>query len=67
MPRRPLVIFNPDRWRGDALGHLGHPAVKTPTSTGWWLARRFSFRHAFVQATADRATRTRSSNARSAC
>lgn len=25
-----LVIFNPDQWRGDALGHLGNPAAQTP-------------------------------------
>ena len=31
MPSKPhIVIFNPDQWRGDALGHVGHPAVKTP-------------------------------------
>lgn len=22
-----LVIFNPDQWRGDVLGHLGNPAT----------------------------------------
>ena len=31
MPDKPhIVIFNPDQWRGDALGHVGHPAVRTP-------------------------------------
>jgi len=31
MTQRPnLIIFNPDQWRGDVLGHLGHPAVLTP-------------------------------------
>jgi arylsulfatase A-like enzyme len=29
--KRPhVVIFNPDQWRGEALGHLGHPAAVTP-------------------------------------
>ena len=31
MPERPhLVIFNPDQWRGDVMGHLGNPAAVTP-------------------------------------
>ena len=31
MPRKPnIIIFNPDQWRGDSLGHLGHPAAITP-------------------------------------
>jgi hypothetical protein len=26
MSRRPhVVIFNPDQWRGDVLGHVGNP------------------------------------------
>lgn len=25
-----LVIFNADQWRGDVMGHLGHPAAVTP-------------------------------------
>ena len=30
MPRKPnIIIFNTDQWRGDSLGHLGLPAVKT--------------------------------------
>lgn len=29
--KRPhVVLFNVDQWRGDVLGHLGNPAVKTP-------------------------------------
>lgn len=29
--KRPhLLIFNPDQWRGDVLGHRGDPAVRTP-------------------------------------
>ena len=29
--KRPhIVIFNPDQWRGDVLGHVGNPAAVTP-------------------------------------
>lgn len=31
MARRPhILIFNPDQWRGDVLGHLGNAAAVTP-------------------------------------
>ena len=31
MARRPhILIFNPDQWRGDVLGHVGNPAAVTP-------------------------------------
>ncbi len=31
MAQRPhILIFNPDQWRGDVLGHLGDPAAVTP-------------------------------------
>lgn len=50
--RKPdIIIFNPDQWRGDALGHLGHPAVQTPVIDGLVATDAVSFRHAFVQAT----------------
>ena len=30
-PDRPnLILFNPDQWRGDVLGHIGNPAAITP-------------------------------------
>jgi arylsulfatase A-like enzyme len=52
MTRRPhIIIFNPDQWRGDALGHLGHPAVKTPNLDAMVAQHAVSFRHAFCQAT----------------
>jgi len=52
MPERPhIVIFNPDQWRGDALGHLGHPAVKTPNIDRLVATDAVSFRRTFVQAT----------------
>jgi hypothetical protein len=25
-----ILIFNPDQWRGDVLGHVGNPAAVTP-------------------------------------
>lgn len=31
MPELPhMIIFNPDQWRGDVMGHLGNPAAVTP-------------------------------------
>ncbi len=45
-----ILIFNPDQWRGDILGHLGNPAALTPN-----LDRLInedggvSFRNAFCQ------------------
>ena len=31
MPDRPhIIIFNPDQWRGDVMGHQGNPAAVTP-------------------------------------
>ena len=44
-----IVIFNPDQWRGDALGHLGHPAVQTPVLDQLVEDEAVSFRHAFCQ------------------
>ena len=46
-----MVIFNPDQWRGDALAHLGHPAVRTPNIDRLVATEAVSFRHAFAQAT----------------
>ena len=52
MARRPhIVIFNPDQWRGDTLGHLGHPAVQTPNLDQLAATDGVSFRWAFAQAT----------------
>ena len=32
MSERPhIVVFNPDQWRGDVLGHMGNPAALTPS------------------------------------
>ena len=52
MADRPhIIIFNPDQWRGDALGHVGHPAVRTPNLDGLVAKDAVSFRHTFAQAT----------------
>ncbi|MFS0726699.1 sulfatase-like hydrolase/transferase [Paenibacillus sp. 1P07SE] len=48
--KRPhLILFNPDQWRGDALGHLGHPAVQTPNLDRLVGEDAVSFRNAFCQ------------------
>jgi arylsulfatase A-like enzyme len=44
-----LLIFNPDSWRGDVLGHLGHPAAQTPVLDRMVREDSVSFRNAFVQ------------------
>ena len=52
MPSQPLphlVIFNPDQWRGDTLGHMGHPAVATPVLDNLVQTDAVSFRNAFCQ------------------
>ena len=51
MPRKlpHLLIFNPDQWRGDAVGHLGNPAAVTPTLDRCASEDFVSFRWAFCQ------------------
>lgn len=50
MPKRPhIVIFNPDQWRGDVLGHMGNPAAITPHLDRAVATDAVSFRHAFCQ------------------
>jgi arylsulfatase A-like enzyme len=44
-----LVIFNPDQWRGDVIGHLGNPAAITPNIDGLVATGAVSFRHTFCQ------------------
>ena len=52
MPRKPnIIIFNPDQWRGDSLGHLGHPAAITPNLDKIITKDAVSFSNAFCQAT----------------
>ena len=48
--RRPhIVLFNPDQWRGDALGHVGNPGAVTPVLDRWVQTDAVSFSNAFCQ------------------
>lgn len=48
--RKPhVVLFNPDQWRGDALGHMGHPAAQTPVLDAWVESEAVSFGNAYCQ------------------
>ncbi|MBA2278550.1 MAG: sulfatase-like hydrolase/transferase [Chloroflexia bacterium] len=48
--RRPhILLFNPDQWRGDVLGHAGNPAASTPILDAWVRRDAVSFRRAFCQ------------------
>lgn len=50
MSDRPhIVIFNPDQWRGDVLGHMGDPAAATPVLDEWARTDAVSFRNAYCQ------------------
>ncbi|MEK7475716.1 MAG: sulfatase-like hydrolase/transferase [Candidatus Coatesbacteria bacterium] len=50
MPNRPhIVMFNPDQWRGDVLGHMGNPGAVTPVLDGMVRTEAVSFRYAFCQ------------------
>jgi len=44
-----IVLFNPDQWRGDILGHLGNPAAVTPNLDRRVATDAVSFRNAFAQ------------------
>jgi arylsulfatase A-like enzyme len=44
-----ILIFNPDQWRGDVLGHVGNPAAVTPNLDRLVEREAVSFRHAFCQ------------------
>lgn len=48
--KRPnIVIFNPDSYRGDVVGHLGNPAAVTPHLDALIKENAVSFRNAFCQ------------------
>ncbi len=48
--KRPnIVIFNPDQWRGDVMGHLGNSAAITPNIDRLVETDAVSFRNAFCQ------------------
>lgn len=50
MVKKPhILLFNPDQWRGDVLGHMGNPAAVTPNLDRWVESEAVSFRHAFCQ------------------
>ncbi|MCC7408790.1 MAG: sulfatase-like hydrolase/transferase [Phycisphaeraceae bacterium] len=50
MKKRPhIVIFNPDQWRGDVLGHMGNPAAVTPNLDKLAETEAVSFSRAFCQ------------------
>ena len=52
MPKKPhILIFNPDQWRGDVMGHLGNPAAYTPNLDALVQTEGVSFRNAFCQNT----------------
>ncbi len=46
-----IIVFNPDQWRGDTLGHLGHPAALTPNIDALVARDGVSFATAFCQNT----------------
>ena len=48
--KRPhIVIFNPDQWRGDVIGHMDNPAAATPNLDRAVGTDFVSFRNAFCQ------------------
>jgi len=49
MSRPNIIIFNPDQWRGDVMGHMGNPAAITPNLDKFALQEAVSFRNAFCQ------------------
>ncbi len=49
MKRPHIVLFNPDQWRGDVLGHLGNPAAVTPNLDRLTADDGVSFRNTFCQ------------------
>ena len=46
-----IIIFNPDQWRGDVMGHLGNPAAVTPNLDRLVREAAVSFSTAFCQNT----------------
>lgn len=49
--RPDIIIFNPDQWRGDSLGHLGNKAVLTPNIDRLVSEDAVSFSNTFCQNT----------------
>ena len=44
-----IVIFNPDHYRGEAMGHMGNPCAVTPNLDRLIETDAVSFRNAFAQ------------------
>ena len=44
-----ILIFNPDQWRGDVLGHVGNPAAITPNLDKLVETEAVSFSRSFCQ------------------
>jgi arylsulfatase A-like enzyme len=51
MDRPHIIIFNPDQWRGDTMGHMGNPAAVTPNVDRFAREEGVSFSNAFCQNT----------------
>lgn len=49
MKRPNIILFNPDQWRADVMGHLGNPAASTPFLDRLAATDAVSFRHAYCQ------------------
>lgn len=49
--RSHILLFNPDQWRSDVMGHLGNPAALTPNLDRFVETEGVSFRNAFCQNT----------------
>ena len=50
MAKKPhILIFNPDQWRGDVLGHTGNPAAITPNLDRLAKKEGISFSNTFIQ------------------
>ena len=49
--RSHIIIFNPDQWRWDVMGHMGNPAAVTPNLDRIVAEDAVSFSNAFCQNT----------------
>ncbi|HEY9078283.1 MAG TPA: sulfatase-like hydrolase/transferase [Anaerolineaceae bacterium] len=50
MANRPnIILFNPDQWRGDVMGHFGNAAAVTPVLDSWVETDAVSFSNAYCQ------------------
>jgi len=44
-----IIIFNPDQWRSDVMGHMGNKAAVTPVLDNWLETDAVSFSNAYCQ------------------